>query len=66
MGSENSGGPPLPLPLHNPDPLFIRHPIRYQEAGNALETPLGLRVSMGGGDHLLSDGWPARLPLEYA
>ncbi|GBP32683.1 Metal transporter CNNM2 [Eumeta japonica] len=29
-------------------------------------TPLRLRVSMGGDDHLLTDGSSARLPLEYA
>ncbi|GBP59589.1 hypothetical protein EVAR_44805_1 [Eumeta japonica] len=31
---------------------FIRCPIPSQDAGNALVTPLGLRVSMGGGDYL--------------
>ncbi|GBP87074.1 hypothetical protein EVAR_99978_1 [Eumeta japonica] len=35
------------------------HQISYfycQEAGNALVTPFGLQVSMGGGDHLLFRG----------
>ncbi|GBP52252.1 hypothetical protein EVAR_83113_1 [Eumeta japonica] len=45
---------------------YIRYPIPSQEAGNALVTALSLRVSMGGGDHLLSDGSPARLLLDCA
>ncbi|GBP17908.1 Transmembrane protein 8B [Eumeta japonica] len=32
-------------------------PIATQEVGNALVTPLTLRVSMGDGDHLPSGGW---------
>ncbi|GBP42531.1 Acyl-CoA synthetase family member 2, mitochondrial [Eumeta japonica] len=35
------------------------------KAGNALVTPLGLQESMGGGDHLLIGGSPARLPHKY-
>ncbi|GBP93168.1 hypothetical protein EVAR_4125_1 [Eumeta japonica] len=35
-------------------------------AGNALVTPLGFRVSMSDGEHLLSDSSPARLSLKYA
>ncbi|GBP33860.1 hypothetical protein EVAR_20971_1 [Eumeta japonica] len=55
-------------PVHTPE--FWREPVREyptssQEIGNALVTPLRLRVSMGGG-HLLSDGSPARLSLEHA
>ncbi|GBP54071.1 hypothetical protein EVAR_85374_1 [Eumeta japonica] len=48
--------------------VTVRHEysIRFQEAGNALVTPLGLRVSMNGGGHLASDGAPARLPQEDA
>ncbi|GBP91061.1 hypothetical protein EVAR_62010_1 [Eumeta japonica] len=45
---------------------YIRHPIPSQEAGDALATPLELRVSMSCGDHPFSDGSPARLPLECA
>ncbi|GBP80497.1 hypothetical protein EVAR_102427_1 [Eumeta japonica] len=41
-----------------------RYPILIEEADNALITPLGLRISMGGDDHLPSDGWHARLPFE--
>ncbi|GBP47031.1 hypothetical protein EVAR_29633_1 [Eumeta japonica] len=48
----------------NPFPS-IRHPIPSQEAGIGLAAPLGLRVSMGGDDELLSDGSPARLTLDY-
>ncbi|GBP62071.1 hypothetical protein EVAR_53849_1 [Eumeta japonica] len=47
------------LIFHRPNPLSIGYPISYQDAGNALMTPLGLRVVMGGGDNLLFDGWPS-------
>ncbi|GBP62011.1 hypothetical protein EVAR_46040_1 [Eumeta japonica] len=42
------------------------YPIPSLEAGNALVTSLGLRVSMGGGVHQLSDGSPPRLPFDNA
>ncbi|GBP46876.1 hypothetical protein EVAR_78579_1 [Eumeta japonica] len=38
----------------------IDYPIPTKEAVNALVTLFGLRVSMGGGDHLLSGGSQAR------
>ncbi|GBP40641.1 hypothetical protein EVAR_32684_1 [Eumeta japonica] len=41
--------------------LLITYLIPDEEAGNALVTPLELRMSMGGGKHLLCDGSPARL-----
>ncbi|GBP34041.1 hypothetical protein EVAR_94054_1 [Eumeta japonica] len=61
--SENSSGPvsfqSLQCPLHYP--FDLHHPlplppylISTLETGNALVTRLGLRVSVGGGDHLLS------------
>ncbi|GBP38705.1 hypothetical protein EVAR_22354_1 [Eumeta japonica] len=37
---------------------LARYAIPTQETGNALETPPELRVSMDGGDYLLSDGCP--------
>ncbi|GBP37491.1 Short stature homeobox protein [Eumeta japonica] len=46
--------------------LSIKYFIPSQEVGNALMTPLGLRVSMTGADHLLPDCLPVRLILEYA
>ncbi|GBP87935.1 hypothetical protein EVAR_59012_1 [Eumeta japonica] len=36
------------------------YPIRIREAGNPLMTPLGLRIFMSSGDHLISDGLPIR------
>ncbi|GBP69919.1 hypothetical protein EVAR_83237_1 [Eumeta japonica] len=44
----------------------FRYPITSQETVNALVIPLGLLLSMGGDDHVFSDGLPARLLLEYA
>ncbi|GBP28896.1 hypothetical protein EVAR_93540_1 [Eumeta japonica] len=41
------------------DPL-IKYPILFQKAGNVLITLLKLRVSLGGGDHSLSNGSPVR------
>ncbi|GBP04760.1 hypothetical protein EVAR_3700_1 [Eumeta japonica] len=38
--------------------LSFIHLIPSQKAGNALVTPSGLRLYMGRGDHLLSDGSP--------
>ncbi|GBP56679.1 hypothetical protein EVAR_12358_1 [Eumeta japonica] len=61
--SESSGGT---LPFHRPNPPYIGYTVPSQEAGNALVGPMELRVSMGDGDRLLSDGSPARLALEYA
>ncbi|GBP42069.1 hypothetical protein EVAR_29424_1 [Eumeta japonica] len=64
--SESSGGPLAPLPLPSTLSFSIRRPIPIQDAGNALVTPLELRVSMGGSDYLPSDGLPARLPHDCA
>ncbi|GBP87792.1 hypothetical protein EVAR_60500_1 [Eumeta japonica] len=36
------------------------------DAGNAPVTLLGMRVSVGGGEHLVFDGLPACLPHDYA
>ncbi|CAH0694294.1 unnamed protein product [Spodoptera exigua] len=58
--SEATGGPIPPLPLSLPDP-YIRNPYP-QKAGNALVTPLVLRVSMGGADCLPSDPYGAYRP----
>ncbi|GBP82679.1 hypothetical protein EVAR_27004_1 [Eumeta japonica] len=52
--------------LHQFDSPSIRYSLPSQEAGNTLATPLVLRLSMGGGDHLPCDGSPIRWPLEYA
>ncbi|GBP82919.1 hypothetical protein EVAR_25552_1 [Eumeta japonica] len=41
----------------------LKFKVDGNEAGNALVTPLVLRVSMGGGDHLLSSGPCVRLPF---
>ncbi|GBP28923.1 hypothetical protein EVAR_93568_1 [Eumeta japonica] len=41
------------------------YPISFQTANNAPVTSLGLQMFMGGGEHLLSDGSPARLRLDY-
>ncbi|GBP89293.1 hypothetical protein EVAR_60435_1 [Eumeta japonica] len=38
--------------------------ISYYKAANALSSPLGLPVSMGGGDRLLSGDLHTRLPLK--
>ncbi|GBP32740.1 hypothetical protein EVAR_18892_1 [Eumeta japonica] len=57
--SEISSGPLL-FPLTRSP--YIRYPISSQEVSNALMTPLGLRVSMGGGDYSVM----ARLPLDFA
>ncbi|GBP34641.1 hypothetical protein EVAR_19032_1 [Eumeta japonica] len=38
----------------NPIPLSNRYPVTSPKAGNVLVTPLGLRVSMDSGDHVLS------------
>ncbi|GBP47022.1 hypothetical protein EVAR_29624_1 [Eumeta japonica] len=60
--SESCSGLLLPLSsLHHSDRSAIKYTIPSQEAVIALETPPGLRVSTGGGDHLLSDGSPASL-----
>ncbi|GBP51243.1 hypothetical protein EVAR_85456_1 [Eumeta japonica] len=48
--SESSGNPPS---FHEPTPPPFSIPIPIQETGNTLMTLLGLRVSMGGGNHLL-------------
>ncbi|GBP00392.1 hypothetical protein EVAR_951_1 [Eumeta japonica] len=52
-------------PLHHPDLPAIRYPIPSQVVNNGLVTPPELRVSMGGGDRLLSDGSSTRLSVEY-
>ncbi|GBP00207.1 hypothetical protein EVAR_834_1 [Eumeta japonica] len=65
----SNGTPRMPAKYHTPLlplPLFfpissIKCPIPSQEAGNPDVNPLGLRVSMGGGDHLLSFGSLSRL-----
>ncbi|GBP51723.1 hypothetical protein EVAR_96274_1 [Eumeta japonica] len=58
-----SSNRPLPSPFHQRDapPLNILLP---QEAGNQMRNPRVLRVFMGGGDHLISDGASARFPLD--
>ncbi|GBP30764.1 Regulatory-associated protein of mTOR [Eumeta japonica] len=43
-------------PLRQPIPLSIRYPIPTQTTGDALMTPLGLRMSMDDGDHLIFSG----------
>ncbi|GBP59945.1 hypothetical protein EVAR_89016_1 [Eumeta japonica] len=50
--NESSGGP---FHFHHPIST-IRHRIPSQEVGNATATPLGLRVSMGGGDRAYFPG----------
>ncbi|GBP41795.1 hypothetical protein EVAR_26917_1 [Eumeta japonica] len=45
-----------PLPPLTP----IRYLIPFPKAGNVLMTPLGLRIPVAGGEHLLSDCSPAR------
>ncbi|GBP04414.1 hypothetical protein EVAR_6590_1 [Eumeta japonica] len=45
---------------------LCRFPLNPQEPGNKLVSPLKLRVSMAGGDHLLFGRSPARLPLKHA
>ncbi|GBP64080.1 hypothetical protein EVAR_51080_1 [Eumeta japonica] len=53
--SESFGGQLTP-PSHqflDINPLSIRYLIPTLEDGNALVTPLGLRVSMSDGDHLI-------------
>ncbi|GBP18437.1 Atrial natriuretic peptide receptor 2 [Eumeta japonica] len=52
------------IPHRPDDQLKLRIGI-HSETGNALVTPLGLRVSMGGGYHLLSIRSPVCLPLDY-
>ncbi|GBP13703.1 hypothetical protein EVAR_7942_1 [Eumeta japonica] len=42
--------------FNRPTPLSIGYPIPIQEAGDALVTPVGSRVTMGNGDHQLSGG----------
>ncbi|GBP50267.1 WD repeat domain phosphoinositide-interacting protein 4 [Eumeta japonica] len=42
------------------------YPIATQEAGNALMTPLGLQMSIGGDDHLLSGSSYVHFPHENA
>ncbi|GBP47992.1 hypothetical protein EVAR_40416_1 [Eumeta japonica] len=51
--NESSSGP---LPLQQPILCSTRLPIPIQDVGNALQTPQGLRVSMGGGGHIISGG----------
>ncbi|GBP20311.1 hypothetical protein EVAR_10572_1 [Eumeta japonica] len=60
--SESSNGR---LPLVSPNLLItFRYPNPSQEAGNALVTSMGLQMSTGGGDCLLSDGSLSRFPLD--
>ncbi|GBP36844.1 hypothetical protein EVAR_96090_1 [Eumeta japonica] len=61
QASQSSCGPLLP-----PSILPIRYLISTRKASNALVIPLGLRVSLGSGDHPLSDFAPVCLPLEYS
>ncbi|GBP98281.1 hypothetical protein EVAR_69956_1 [Eumeta japonica] len=56
--------PSPPSPFHYPIPSSIRYLIPTQEPGHILVTTLRSRVTMGGGDQLLSGGSHARLPLE--
>ncbi|GBP18265.1 hypothetical protein EVAR_9108_1 [Eumeta japonica] len=51
-----SFGDPFPLPLPSARFVSIEYPIPLQKARNALVTPLGLRMPMCGGDHLLYEG----------
>ncbi|GBP40033.1 hypothetical protein EVAR_19161_1 [Eumeta japonica] len=64
--SENSGGPLSPLSYPSVRFSSIRYLILSRGVGNALVTPLGLRVSLGRGHHLLPDGSPICLPFEFA
>ncbi|GBP85820.1 hypothetical protein EVAR_61854_1 [Eumeta japonica] len=43
---------------------FVQYPIPSQKADNASVTPFGLRMSMGGYEHLLSGGSLIRSPLK--
>ncbi|GBP02217.1 hypothetical protein EVAR_87045_1 [Eumeta japonica] len=70
--------PSLPPPFHNHSPFItpsrfrqlipssISYSIPTQKAGNALMTLPGLRVYMGGDNHVLSGGSHAHLPLKNA
>ncbi|GBP13312.1 Conserved oligomeric Golgi complex subunit 3 [Eumeta japonica] len=44
--------------------VILRVEILEEQTGNSLVTPLDLRVSMGGGDDLLSEGLHALCPLK--
>ncbi|GBP59324.1 hypothetical protein EVAR_40710_1 [Eumeta japonica] len=57
----NSSGGTLLLPSSH-SPSIVRY-MPTHEAGNTLATPLRLRVSMGGGDHLISGSSQARVPF---
>ncbi|GBP29621.1 hypothetical protein EVAR_79170_1 [Eumeta japonica] len=57
-------GHSLSRPSINTTPS-IGYSIRFQEHGNALVTPLGLRIFMSGGDRLPTDGSPADLSFDY-
>ncbi|GBP07587.1 hypothetical protein EVAR_2727_1 [Eumeta japonica] len=48
----------LPFRFHQRDPPPLDILFTSKRVGIAPETSLGLRVSMGGGDHLLSDVSP--------
>ncbi|GBP57330.1 hypothetical protein EVAR_39970_1 [Eumeta japonica] len=52
------------LSFHHPTLSSVRYPIPTQETGHALVTPLGLRVSMGGGDRLLSGALHDRMHFD--
>ncbi|GBP32050.1 hypothetical protein EVAR_21084_1 [Eumeta japonica] len=52
------------LPPSARSPLHHGYPVGTQEARDALVTALGLRVLMGGGNYLHSDGSNARLPTK--
>ncbi|GBP18930.1 hypothetical protein EVAR_20462_1 [Eumeta japonica] len=62
--SYRNGSAPLSItyPLYIDSPS-IGYPIPIREVDNALATPLRLRLSVDGGDYLLSNGSPACLPL---
>ncbi|GBP48437.1 hypothetical protein EVAR_32839_1 [Eumeta japonica] len=57
-GTANAGLALALVQRFRPDPPTIRYPTPSQEVGNALITPLGLQVSMGGRDYPLFNGSP--------
>ncbi|GBP06157.1 hypothetical protein EVAR_3530_1 [Eumeta japonica] len=61
--SDEGATPLSPPSVHSSS---IRYLIPIREVGNALVTPLRLRVSMGGNDHLLSNRSLARSARGYA
>ncbi|GBP49781.1 hypothetical protein EVAR_81401_1 [Eumeta japonica] len=59
--------PPItPLPFHQTIPSSIDYTVPTLKGGNASLAPLGLRVDMGGGDHLHSNSSHTLFPLKNA